>query len=95
MNAKKLLPIVDSFEEYRRLYRDPQVWLPAMRVICERHGLDAATLEQSPAGTHVVFSAGPRTSLKLFVSFWREDVVPEKIMIDHPSRPEVDWPKSV
>ena len=76
-----LLPNIGTREDYRRIYRDADVWLPAMRVICERHGLDANQLELAPPGTHVVFKAGPERYVKLFSPFWGEDFVPERLVL--------------
>ena len=83
MLQNTLLPIVASFDEYKPLYRNPEVWRPAVEVICGRHGLDAASLVQSPAGTHVVFAAGPDRIIKLFAPMWKEDAIPESLLIAH------------
>ncbi len=89
MNHTRLLPQVKTGDEYVPLYRDADVWLPAMRVICQRHGLDANQLEFAPPGTHVVFktkrnATTPPVSLyiKLFAFPWREDFIPERLVLD-------------
>jgi hygromycin-B 7''-O-kinase len=52
---------------------DPAVWLPAIRVIAERHGLGTDSLYAERTGTNVVFSAGDSAWIKLIVPLWRED----------------------
>ena len=76
-----LLPNVRTEEDYRLIYRDADVWLPAMRVICQRHGLDATQLEFAPPGTHVVFQVRPDRYIKLFAPPWRKDFVPEWLVL--------------
>jgi hygromycin-B 7''-O-kinase len=76
-----LLPEVKTFADYRRIYRDEGVWLPAMRAICERHGLDVRQLAFAPPGTHVVFCAGPDLYLKLFSPLWGADYAAERAVL--------------
>jgi hygromycin-B 7''-O-kinase len=59
-----------------------------MRVICQRHGLDADQLEFAPPGTHVVFKTEMESPaypfglyIKLFARPWREDFVPERLVL--------------
>jgi hygromycin-B 7''-O-kinase len=55
-----------------------ELWLPALRAICARHGLDAEPLEAfGPAGTHVCFAAGRDHVVKLFAPFWPRDFAVE------------------
>jgi hygromycin-B 7''-O-kinase len=76
-----LLPKIDTLESYRRIYRDAEVWLPAMRAICQRHSLDASRLEFAPPGTHVVFTIGG-PYLKLFAPLWPGDFAPERLVLN-------------
>ncbi len=76
-----LLPHIKSVEDYRPIYRKSDTWLPAMRVICERHGLDVTQLEFAPPGTHVVFRVKPDLYIKLFAPPWREDFATERLAL--------------
>jgi len=62
-----------------------------MRVICERHSLDAALLEFAPPGSHVVFRVGPELYIKLFAPLWRRDYLPERLVLGRLSG-QSDWP---
>jgi hygromycin-B 7''-O-kinase len=64
-----LLPRVDTIKDYRPHYAADTAWRPAMRTICERHGLDAGDLRREPLGSHVVFRTGARV-IKLFCPLW-------------------------
>ncbi|MDH3591837.1 MAG: hypothetical protein OER88_08165, partial [Planctomycetota bacterium] len=75
-----LLPRIDSFEDYKPLYTQSEPWLPAVRAICERHGLDAGDLRRAGFGTHVVFFTGDRV-IKLFCRLWPEDFVCERAVL--------------
>jgi hygromycin-B 7''-O-kinase len=86
-----LLPQVKTLDGYRPIYRDASVWLPAMRAICQRHGLDATLLEFAPPGSHVVFQCGPELYVKLFAPLWRSDYLPEKLVLGKLSG-QADWP---
>jgi hygromycin-B 7''-O-kinase len=85
-----LLPRVETLDGYRKIYRDASVWLPAMQVICERHGLDAAQLEFAPPGSHVVFGIRPDRYVKLFTPLWRSDYLPERLVLGKLSG-QADW----
>ena len=76
-----LLPQIDSFDDYRHIYRQEQVWLPAMQEICARHDLDAQQLAFAPPGTHVVFSVGSDYYLKLFSPLWIADYASERLVL--------------
>jgi hygromycin-B 7''-O-kinase len=91
-----LLPHVNSKEDYRAIYRDVNTWLPAMRVICQRHGLDETQLEFAPPGTHVVFKVKPELYIKLFAPPWREDFIPERLVLHKLSKqPHLPIPRLV
>jgi hygromycin-B 7''-O-kinase len=93
---RMLLPEVETYEDYRPIYRDAGVWLPAMRVICQRHGLDASQLEFAPPGTHVVFKAGTDRYVKLFAPPWRGDFTPERLVLHKLSeQPDLPIPRPV
>lgn len=72
-NDRPLLPTLSTVEEYGPLRGDPAIWLPAMRAIARRHGLDADALYAERAGTNVVFRAGDDAWIKLIVPLWAED----------------------
>ncbi len=90
-----MLPNISTREDYRRIYRDADVWLPAMRAICQRHGLNADQLEFAPPGTHVVFRV-EGLYIKLFSPLWGEDFVPERLVLRQLSgRPDLPVPQLV
>jgi len=76
-----LLPDIKSADDYRPIYRDPATWLPAMRAICQRHGLDETQLEFAPPGTHVIFRVKPDLYIKLFAPPWRGDFTSERLVL--------------
>jgi len=76
-----MLPTINSRGDYRALYADDAAWLPAMQVICARHGLDPAGLHRLGLGTHVVFRTG-RTVIKLFCPLWEQDYPAEKAALE-------------
>ena len=76
-----LLPDIKTVEDYKPIYRNANIWLPAMRVICERHNLDVTQLEFAPPGSHVVFKVKPDHYIKLFAPPWRKDFVSERIVL--------------
>ncbi len=73
MTNAPLLPQPDSIEAYLPLRGDPGNWLPAMRVIAERHGLPQESLYAEKTGTNVVFRVGDDAWIKLIVPLWTED----------------------
>jgi hygromycin-B 7''-O-kinase len=76
-----LLPHIKTRQDYVRVYRDADTWLPAMRVICQRHQLDATRLEFAPPGSHVIFQVKPERYIKLFSPLWRQDFVAERLVL--------------
>ncbi len=86
-----LLPDIKTRKDYVKVYRDADTWLPAMRVICERHGLDPALLALAPPGSHVNFQVGAERYIKLFAPLWRDDFVSERLVLEK-LRGQLDWP---
>jgi hygromycin-B 7''-O-kinase len=80
--APAVLPTITTKEEYRARYMDAATWLPAMKAICGRHGLDALQLRREPPGTHIVFRTGSYI-LKLFCTLWGDDFVAERAVLQH------------
>lgn len=79
---KNLLPPIRSEQDYRRVYADESIWLPAMRALCQRHGLDPDRLQRMGLGTHVAFRSGDRI-IKLFAGPWAEDYTSESACLKH------------
>ncbi len=78
LTVAALLPALRDAADYARVRPRSELWRPALRAICARHGLDADPLEQFlPAGTHVSFAAGRDHVVKLFVRFWPRDFAVE------------------
>jgi len=76
--ALTLLPQPRDLADYARARLRSELWLPALRAICARHGLDADPLEPFlPTGTHVAFAAGRGHVVKLFARFWPRDFAVE------------------
>jgi len=93
--AQLLLPEIKTVDDYRLVYRDADVWLPAMHTICRRHRLDAASLEFAPPGTHVVFRVDS-LYLKLFAPPWRRDFGSERLALSRLSEgPDLPIPRLV
>lgn len=92
-----LLPNINTKEDdYRAIYRDVNTWLPAMRAICQRHGLDEKQLEFAPPGSHVVFKVKPELYIKLYFAPWRGDFVTERLVLHKLSeQPRLPVPRIV
>lgn len=86
-----LLPNIKNKQDYAPVYRDAGTWLPAMRVICQRHGLDPALLEMAPPGSHVNFRVGAECYIKLFAPMWSDDFVSERLVLEKLSG-QFGWP---
>jgi hygromycin-B 7''-O-kinase len=79
--VRAILPDIETRQDYVRVYRDADTWLPAMRVICQRHRLDATRLEFAPPGSHVIFQVQPERYIKLFSPLWGQDFVAERLVL--------------
>lgn len=66
-------PFFETFEDYAAVYRETATWLPAMRTICQAHGLDPDSLRLAPPGSNIVFWVEDNLVIKLFAPFWRQD----------------------
>ncbi len=76
-----MLPAIASLDAYRQVYRNEQTWLPALRAICQRHGLDETSLHFAPPGSHVVFWIEQDWLIKLFCPLWQEDACTETLVL--------------
>ena len=79
--GSKLLPTLAVEDDYRAVHTDDTVWLPAIRAICQRHGISRSGLRRTYLGTHVVFQAGD-SIIKLCSSFWPDDYETEVACLD-------------
>ena len=71
--SEPLLPKVVERRDYVSPQQETALWLPAMRVICQRHNLSVDTLLRLGDGTNVVF-AGEDCIIKLFPPYWQREV---------------------
>jgi hygromycin-B 7''-O-kinase len=72
--SEPLLPKVAERRDYVSLQQETTLWLPAMRVICQRHNLSIDGLLRLGDGTNVVFAAGVEDIIKLFPPYWQREV---------------------
>ncbi|MEM7114259.1 MAG: aminoglycoside 3'-phosphotransferase/choline kinase family protein [Chloroflexota bacterium] len=77
-----ILPLIQSDEAYVQVYEETGIWLPAMKAICQRHGLDASQLVRTDLGSHIVFRTGD-IIIKLFFHLWPEDYEAEQATLSH------------
>ncbi len=82
MTPARLLPSIASIAEYRLVVREAGVWLSAMRAIQQRHGL-SGRLKMCPPASNVVFGVGADLIIKLYPSLWREDEIPDRLLMEH------------
>lgn len=78
MAVDPVLPPIPDEATYRRLRGDPAPWLPAVRTLCARHGLDADDAYMPPGGTNILFHVRGGPWIKLFPPLWPEDFVRER-----------------
>lgn len=96
LSGRALLPEPGDVADYARLRSRSDLWLPALRAVCGRHGLDAGSLEPfGPAGTHVTFAAGRGHVVKLFARFWPHDFAVESACAERVAGLGVDVPEVV
>ena len=81
MTAPSLLPsiTVDDFDSKRD---DVQVWMPVLRAIAERHGLEGP-VALFPTGSAVVCSFGERWVIKLHEPWHRDLFLTEKVLLEY------------
>jgi hygromycin-B 7''-O-kinase len=80
---RPLLPILPDRAAYESIQTDVQTWLPAMRMICQRHTLPAGALARLSEGTNVVFAAGTQYIIKLYPPHWRRLCERERLVAEH------------
>jgi len=66
-----LLPEVASLDALRGFLEDPGIWMPAVRTICERHGLPPNEIARVPYGGNLVVFLANDVVLKLVGPNWR------------------------
>lgn len=70
-----MLPQISSMDAYRRVFKDDQVWLPAIMEIAARHGL-SGNPGRERLGSNIVFGFGDLI-VKLFPRRWHNDFYAE------------------
>lgn len=68
----RLLPPVTGLPDYGPLFDQTDIWLPAMKTICQEQGLPAGKLSRIGEGSAIVFACG-ETLIKLLPPFWRRE----------------------
>jgi hygromycin-B 7''-O-kinase len=68
--STQLLPNVVGRADYVPIQQEVALWLPAIRTICQRHGIASEPLERISSGTNVVFAAGTDSIVKLYPPYW-------------------------
>ena len=92
----KLLPILHSMQDYKALFRAPEVWEGAVRVICQRHGLNFDRFENRNTGTHVVYVDQGAAVIKLYCPLYADDYRVERLVLEHiPGRLPITTPELV
>jgi hygromycin-B 7''-O-kinase len=82
-DAITLLPVVASHAEYLPLQQEVALWLPAIRAICQRHGIASERLERISGGTNVVFAAGADRIIKLYPPHWLRERETDRTVAEH------------
>lgn len=78
MDKPNLLPPASTMDEYRGVFSRREVWLPAIKAICERHRLPVTALTQPELGSSIVFRVGEKALVKLFPPLFSQDFFSEK-----------------
>lgn len=81
MSAATLFPPFADAAEFDRIRANLDDWSPAIRAICERHGLPASGLSTFGNGTNVVFANDAGQIIKLFPPFLRHQFEAERLAL--------------
>ncbi len=76
-----LLPHADTPGAYRALRPDNSTWLPALRVLADRHALGTEHFVRVREGTNVVFASDDLV-LKLFPPHWAHLAAAERAVLE-------------
>lgn len=77
-----LLPDISTEAQYRLIYEDNDVWLPAVQAVCERHAISTSALKRPTLGSNIVFQSEDEI-IKLFPPFWANDGLRERATLPH------------
>jgi hygromycin-B 7''-O-kinase len=80
-----LLPEVNSLDELKAFLEAPDVWMPAVRAVCERHGLPPDQIVKAPYGGNLVCFLANDVVLKVVGPKWRIEYVREIAGLEHVS----------
>lgn len=78
---RSLFPSFDGPGGFDRIRADLPAFLPAIRVVCERHGLSSGGLSAFAHGTNVVVSNDAGQIIKLFPPFLRHQFEAERLSL--------------
>lgn len=74
------LPEQISKAQYLELYRDDELWGPAIEAIASAHGLGELTCSRIPYGSSIVYALGESWIVKLCCPLWREEFEIERAL---------------
>ncbi|MDB4952413.1 MAG: aminoglycoside phosphotransferase [Gemmatimonadetes bacterium] len=78
-----LLPVIRTRAERLASPRDEATYVPAIREICRRHGIDDGALAKFSDGSTIVFGVGDRLVVKLFEPIYAENAATERAVLAH------------
>ncbi len=73
VDQTSILPIINSPEHYRELFKNNSIWEPAIQWICQKHQLNHRVL-RSESGSHIVYRAGDFW-IKLMAPIYQKEMV--------------------
>ncbi len=80
-SVRALFPPFDGPGEFDRIRADLGAFLPAVRAVCERHGLTTSGLSAFERGTNVVVSNDAGQIIKLFPPFLQHQFEAERLAL--------------
>ena len=77
-----LLPPIDSWSDWTRVYNDVSLWRPVVDAICASEGIRYHHIERPRSNTNAVFILDRRLVVKIYSPFWSEhDIEPKLIEV--------------
>jgi hygromycin-B 7''-O-kinase len=68
-----LLPVIETWDAWGRIFTDVQLWKPAVIEICERASISPESVQSGYPGTNAVFVVNQRYVVKIYAPFCHDD----------------------
>jgi hygromycin-B 7''-O-kinase len=80
-NKTKLLPVVDSWDDWAEIFTNTGIWKPVVSAICQKASIPMESMQGGYPGTNAVFIVNQLYVVKIYAPFCHDDFYLERELL--------------